>query len=67
MQLCYCREVLMKQTNYILKVIDAKKPDIRKALKDAGIEVKALTEVYSEDIENIIKEETKDGEETSEG
>ncbi len=57
----------MKQTNYILKVIDAKKPDIRKALKDAGIEVKALTEVYSEDIENIIKEETKDGEETSEG
>ena len=53
----------MKQINYILKVIDAKKPKIRKALKDAGIEVKALTEVHSEDVENTMKEEMKNAEE----
>jgi len=35
----------------MLKVVDAKKADIRKALKDAGIEVRSITEVYSEEVE----------------
>lgn len=39
----------MKYQNFMLKVVDAKKAEIRKALKDAGIEVRALTEVYSEE------------------
>jgi|GEM_PF-418588 len=40
----------MKNSNYILKVTNAKKAEIRKALKNAGIEVRALTEIYSEEI-----------------
>ncbi len=39
----------MKNRNYMLKVVDAKKADIRKALKEAGIEVRSITEIYSED------------------
>jgi len=39
----------MKYQSFMLKVVDAKKAEIRKALKDAGIEVRALTEVYSEE------------------
>jgi hypothetical protein len=39
----------VKHQNYILKVTDARKADIRKALKDAGIVVRAITEIYSEE------------------
>ncbi len=39
----------MKHQNYILKVTDARKADIRKALKEAGIDVRAITEIYSEE------------------
>lgn len=35
--------------NYILKVDDAKAPAITKALKDAGISVRSIQEVYKED------------------
>jgi len=47
----------MKHVNFMLKVVNAKKAEIRKVLKDAGIEVRSLTEVYSEDIEGEEKEE----------
>lgn len=47
----------MKNQNFMLKVVDAKKAEIKKALKDAGIEVRSLTEVYSEDIPGEVKEE----------
>jgi hypothetical protein len=40
----------MKHQNYILKVADAKKAEIKKALNDAGIKVRSITEIYSEDI-----------------
>ena len=40
----------MKNQNYVLKVVDAKKADIKKALKDAGIEGRAITDVYSEEV-----------------
>jgi len=40
----------MKNSNYILKVSDAKKAEVRKALRDAGIKVRALTEIHSEEI-----------------
>lgn len=46
----------MKHQNFILKVVDAKKADIRKALKDAGIEVRSISEVFSEDVEGTKKE-----------
>jgi len=36
--------------NFMLKVIDAKMGDIRKALKEAGINVASIVEVYKEDI-----------------
>lgn len=45
----HIREVHVKLQSYILKVTDAKKADIRKALKEAGIEVRAITEIYTED------------------
>ncbi|HQG30728.1 MAG TPA: hypothetical protein PLA83_02275 [Deltaproteobacteria bacterium] len=40
----------MKNQNYILKVTDAKKAEIKKALSDAGIKVRSIAEIYSEDI-----------------
>ncbi len=46
----------MKNQNYVLKVVDAKKADIKKALKEAGIEVRAITEVYSEEVADEGKE-----------
>lgn len=36
------------KANYILKVVDAKPVAIQKALKDAGIEVTSIQEVYKE-------------------
>lgn len=36
--------------NFMLKVIDSKMGDVRKALKDAGINVVSIVEVYKEDI-----------------
>lgn len=32
--------------NFILKVTDAKAADIQKALKDAGVNVRSIQEVY---------------------
>ncbi len=40
----------MKNQNYILKVTDAKKAEVKKALSDAGIKVRSITEIYSEDV-----------------
>lgn len=34
--------------NYIVKVEDAKMADIQKALKDGGIKVRSIQEVYKE-------------------
>jgi hypothetical protein len=36
--------------SYILKVVDAKPAEIRKALEQAGIKVRGLTEIYKEEI-----------------
>jgi len=36
--------------NFMLKVIDSKMGDVRKALKEAGINVVSIVEVYKEDI-----------------
>ncbi len=38
------------QRNFMLKVIDARMGDIRKVLKDAGVNVVSIVEVYKEDI-----------------
>lgn len=39
------------QRNFILKIADSKLSEIKKALKSQGLEVIALTEVYSETLE----------------
>lgn len=39
----------MKNNNFILKVTDAKLTDIQKALKEAGIEVRSIIEVFKEE------------------
>lgn len=36
------------QSNFMLKVEDAKLPDIQKVLKGAGIKVKSIVELYKE-------------------
>ena len=36
--------------NYILKVVDAKPAEIRKALEQAGIKVRGLAEIHKEEI-----------------
>ncbi|MBF0536925.1 MAG: hypothetical protein HQL03_01585 [Nitrospirae bacterium] len=36
------------QINFMLKVEDAKLPDIQKALKGAGVKVKSIVELYKE-------------------
>ncbi len=37
--------------NYMLKVEDAKAADVKKALKEAGIEVRSLQELHKEEAE----------------
>ncbi len=43
-------------SNFVLKVEDAKLPDIQKALQAAGIKVRSIIEVFKEEVK---KEETK--------
>lgn len=47
----------MANINYILKVRDAKLADVQKALQQAGIQVRSITEVFKED--EKTKEEAK--------
>jgi hypothetical protein len=42
--------------NFVLKVEDAKLPDIQKALQQAGIKVRSIIEVFKEEVK---KEEAK--------
>ncbi len=51
------------KANFMVKVEDAKLPDIQKALKAAGIKVRSIIEVYKEE----DKKEEKADEETKEG
>ncbi len=39
-------------SNYMVKVEDAKLPDIQKALKAAGINVRSIIQVYKEETES---------------
>lgn len=36
-------------SNFMLKVEDAKLPDVQKALKEAGIKIRSIIEVYKEE------------------
>lgn len=38
----------MTNSNFMLKVTDAKLPDIQKALQQAGIKVRSIIEVFKE-------------------
>jgi hypothetical protein len=49
----------MMNVNFILKVEDAKLVDIQKALKEAGIKVRSLQEVYKEKGAEEKNEETE--------
>ncbi len=42
--------------NFMVKVEDAKLPDIQKALQQAGIKVRSIIEVFKEEVK---KEETQ--------
>jgi len=42
-------------SNFVVKVEDAKLPDIQKALQQAGIKVRSIIEIHKEEIK---KEET---------
>jgi hypothetical protein len=46
----------MLNSNFILKVTDAKLSDIRKALQDAGIQVRSIIEVFREEITSSQEE-----------
>ncbi len=37
-------------SNFIVKVTDAKLPDVQKALEQAGIKVRSIVEVFKEEI-----------------
>lgn len=39
----------MTNLNYIVKVKDAKLPDLQKALQQAGIQVRSILEVFKEE------------------
>jgi hypothetical protein len=39
------------QSNYVLKVTDAKLTDVQKALEQAGIKVRSIVEVFKEEVE----------------
>ncbi len=38
-------------SNFIVKVTDAKLPDVQKALEQAGIKVRSIVEVFKEETE----------------
>ncbi len=40
-------------SNFIVKVEDAKLPDIQKALQQAGIKVRSIIEVFKEDLKKV--------------
>ncbi|HMK44268.1 MAG TPA: hypothetical protein VK445_09040 [Dissulfurispiraceae bacterium] len=42
-------------SNFLVKVSDAKLPDIQKALQAAGITVRSIIEVYKEETEAATK------------
>jgi len=44
--------------NFILKVIDARLSDVRKVLKDAGINVASIVEIQKEEIPEPEEEKT---------
>jgi ribosomal protein L11 len=41
--------------NFLVKVTDAKLPDIQKALQQAGINIRSIIEVYKEETEAAAK------------
>ncbi len=45
--------------NFMLKVTDAKLPDIQKALQQAGIKVRSIIEVFKEEGKEEKTEEVK--------
>ena len=47
--------------NFMLKVVDAKMGDIRKTLKEAGVDVVSIVEVYKEDLPEQEAEAESDG------
>lgn len=46
----------MTNINYMVKVKDAKLPDVQKALQQAGIQVRSILEVYKEEDEKPVEE-----------
>ena len=40
---------MKNKVNFIIKTYDAKEREIKKALKDAGIEVRSIGEIYREE------------------
>ena len=42
-------------SNFMLKVEDAKLPDVQKALQQAGIKIRSIIEIFKEEVK---KEET---------
>ncbi|MBI4690497.1 MAG: hypothetical protein HY754_09570 [Nitrospirae bacterium] len=46
-------------SNFMLKVTDAKLPDIQKALQQAGIKVRTIIEVFKEEGKEDKTEEVK--------
>jgi len=49
----------MANNNFMLKVTDAKLPDVQKALQAAGIKVRSIIEVFKEGEKAEKAEETK--------
>ena len=37
-------------SNFMLKVEDAKLPDVQKALQQAGIKIRSIIEIYKEEV-----------------
>ncbi len=50
------------KANFMVKVEDAKLPDIQKALKAAGIKVRSIIEVYKEGAKKEEKNEKTESE-----
>jgi hypothetical protein len=50
----------MTNSNFMVKISDAKLVDVQKALQAAGIKVKSIIEIFRE--EDIVQEEKKETE-----
>jgi hypothetical protein len=53
------KKIMPTKHSFMVKVIDARLSDLRKVLKDAGVNVVSIAEIHKEDVTEEITEESE--------